>query len=171
MLTYDNAYKRLLPPTGGYSVAEICLNGHMTTGDAEAESEKRAKFCPECGERTVTACPDCRALLRGDHTVEGLIWPGTAENFCYNCGKPYPWTIAKRQAAKEFVAELQLDDKDREQLQGVIDDLATGGARTELAASRFKRLMQKVAKPAGSALYKIVLDLASETAKKAILGP
>jgi len=45
--------------------------------------------------------------------------------------------------------------------------LAAGGPRTELAASRFKSLMGKAGQ---GGLYKVVLDVATEAAKKAIMG-
>jgi hypothetical protein len=41
---------------------------------------------------------------------------------------------------------------------------------TELAASRFKRLTKKAGEAVGGTLYKIVVDVASEAAKKAIVG-
>jgi hypothetical protein len=72
-------------------------------------------------------------------------------------------------AAKEHAAEIEgLNDGERKQLQGAIDDLAADGPKTHLAASRFKRLMQKAGQTAGSGLYKFVLDVVSETAKKAL---
>jgi hypothetical protein len=50
----------------------------------------------------------------------------------------------KGAAAKEQAAEIEgLDEAERELLLEAIDDLATGGARTDLAASRFKCLMKR----------------------------
>ena len=63
-----------------------------------------------------------------------------------------------------------LDEAERKQLQEVIDDLAAGGARTDLAASRFKRLMRKAGVAVGSGLYKVVVDVASDAAKKVLMG-
>jgi hypothetical protein len=75
------------------------------------------------------------------------------------------------EAAKEQVADIEeLDASEKEQLQAAIDDLASGGVRTELAASRFKRLMKKAGQTVGGGLYKIVLDVASEAAKKTLMG-
>jgi hypothetical protein len=74
-------------------------------------------------------------------------------------------------AAKEFAAELDdLDEAEKTRLQDTIDDLTVDGPRTELAANRFKSLMKKAGQAVGSGLYKIVLDVASEAAKKAITG-
>jgi hypothetical protein len=92
-------------------------------------------------------------------------------NHCHECGTAFPWTAEQLAAAKEHAAELDgLDEAERLQLQGAIDDLAAGGPRTELAVSRFKNLMGKASEAVGSGLYKIVLDVASEAAKKEIMG-
>jgi hypothetical protein len=162
-----------LPLESQYMSAEVCLNGHPTTGGIEYSPELTAKFCAKCGAETVRTCPACNATIRGDYYVPGFL--STAEyippKHCYKCGAAFPWKIAKVEAAKEQVADIEeLDAGEKEQLQGAIDDLATGGARTELAASRFKRLMKKAGQTVGGGLYKIVVDVASEAAKKALTG-
>ena len=162
-----------LPSESQYMSAEVCLNGHPTTGGIEYSPELTAKFCATCGAETIRTCPSCKATLRGDYYVPGFL--STAEyippNHCFNCGAAFPWKTAKVEAAKQQVADIEeLDATEKEQLQGAIDDLATGGARTELAASRFKRLMKKAGETVGGGLYKIVVDVASEAAKKALMG-
>lgn len=95
----------------------------------------------------------------------------TVPSYCHSCGAAYPWTIAKIAAAKEHAAEIEgLDEAERKQLQEDIGELVAGGPRTDLAASRFKRLMKKAGEVAGSGLYKVVVDVASETAKKLFTG-
>jgi hypothetical protein len=158
-------------PTSGYMTAELCLNGHVITGDTDNEPEKTSKFCRECGAETIRSCPKCGASLRGDHVYMGAITWMTPSNYCYSCGTAFPWTTAKIAAAKEHAAEIEgLDEAEREQLREAIDDLAAGGARTDLAASRFKRLMKKAGEAVGSGLYKVVVDVASDAAKKLITG-
>ena len=91
--------------------------------------------------------------------------------FCDACGRPFPWTVGKIDAAKAQAAEIDgLDAAEKAQLQGAIHDLAAGGPKTELAASRFNKLMRKTGETVGSGLYKVVLDLVSEAAKKALTG-
>lgn len=64
-----------------------------------------------------------------------------------------------------------LDEAERKLLQEVIDDLAAGGGRTDLAASRFKHLLMRNAGVAvGSGLYKLVVEVASDAAKKVLMG-
>jgi hypothetical protein len=158
-------------PTSGYMKAELCLNGHVITGDIQNEPEKTSKFCGQCGARTVRNCPECDAPFRGDHVYNGQIhaWT-TPPSYCYCCGGAFPWTLARVAAAKEHAAEIEgLDEHERQQLPGIIDDLASGGPRTELAVGRFNRIMKKVAPTVGSVLQRVVVDVASETAKK-LLG-
>jgi hypothetical protein len=56
-------------------------------------------------------------------------------------------------------------------LKAALRDIGSDTARTELAAARFKRLAKKAGHAASEGLYKIAIDLASEAAKKTILGP
>ena len=94
----------------------------------------------------------------------------TTPNYCYGCGAAFPWMVTKIAAAKEHAAEIEgLDEHERQQLPGIIDDLASGGPRTELAVGHFNRIMKKVAPTVGSVLQRVVVDVASETAKK-LLG-
>jgi hypothetical protein len=87
--------------------------------------------------------------------------------FCYNCGKPYPWTEAKLVAAKEYTEELEeLNAEDKVALIGTFDDLVANTPRTELAAHRFKKLIRKLAPAAGGFLTKMIVDISSETAAK-----
>ena len=113
------------------------------------------------------------ALRGGDSGHCDLI--STAEyeppNYCHGCGNPFPWAAERIKAAKEHAGELEgLDPAERALLQEAIEDLAQDGPRTALGASRFKKLTQKAGQSAGSGLYKIAVDLASETAKKLLLG-
>ena len=120
-----------------YMSAEICLNGHPTTSDIDLSPELTAKFCAGCGAETIRACPSCNATIRGYYHVPGVFStrPYTPPNHCYNCGTPFPWKIAKVEAAKDQVGDIEeLNAGEKEQLQGAIDDLASGGVRTELAA-------------------------------------
>jgi hypothetical protein len=58
----------------------------------------------------------------------------TPPAYCDSCATAFPWTIAKIAAAKEHAAEIEgLSETERKQLQEAIDDLAAGGARTDLA--------------------------------------
>lgn len=158
---------------GRYLTAQVCLNGHSTTSMVEDSPELTAPFCSACGAKTIKECPSCKVSIRGYYVVPGVFstLDYVPPNYCHNCGNAFPWTAAKIGAAKEFAGELDgLDDNEKEQLMSAIDDLTTDGARTELAASRFKKLMKKAGQAVGSGIYKVVVDIASEAAKKAING-
>jgi hypothetical protein len=163
---------RASEPRGGYLTAEVCLSGHPTTGGLEFSPGMTARFCEICGSKTISACPECRTPLRGEYITGGISARDYAPpNHCHSCGSAFPWKTAKIEAAKEHAAEIEgLDENDKAQLKGAIDDLAAGGARTELAVSRFKRLMKKAGETVGGGLYKIVVDVATEAAKKSLIG-
>ncbi len=88
--------------------------------------------------------------------------------FCHNCGKPYPWTETKIEAARELTQELDLSSEDKEILTKSIDDIVSDSPRTTLGATRFKKIMAKVGKEGAAALKHILTDIVSEATKKMI---
>jgi hypothetical protein len=62
----------------------------------------------------------------------------------------------------------ELDEAERDKLKGSLDDLVKDSPQTEVAASRFKKIMGKLGTQSASALKSIVIDVVSETAKKAL---
>lgn len=159
---------------GYYKSAQVCLNGHPTTGCAEDNAEFLVKFCSQCGAKTIRVCPHCNAPIRGEYYAPGVIFigmPYSPPNYCHECGSPFPWLTEKIAVAVEYAEEMEgLSVNEKAQLKAAIPDLAIDGPRTELAAGRFKRLLMKGGKAVGDGLLKLVVDIASETAKKTILG-
>ena len=156
-----------------YLTAEVCPNGHYTTNSVENSPELRSPFCPQCGLATFTLCSHCKAKVRGEYYVPGVIVVGSKwspSNYCFNCGNPFPWTEQKVAAAQELVDELELDEADSESLKQSIPDLSSDNPRTELAVSRYRRITSKATGIAASALEKAVLALATEAAKKLLAG-
>jgi hypothetical protein len=93
-------------------------------------------------------------------------------SFCGSCGTPYPWTATARQAASDLIDLLDgLSPSERDQLKGTLDDLTSDSAQTEVAAMRFKLLAKKVGTEGANALRTIVTTIATEAAKRTILGP
>jgi hypothetical protein len=157
-----------------YMTAQVCLNGHSTTDAIEQSPELTAQFCAQCGSETLTECPSCKTPIRGHYHVPGFFSLGEyqAPSYCHGCGQPFPWTAERLKAAKEHAGELEgLDAAERAQLQDAINDISKDGPRTELGATRFKKLMRKAGQTAASGLYKVALDLATDGAKKLLLGP
>ena len=158
---------------GNYDVSQICLNGHTITRSANRHPELRKKFCSNCGEVTTMECPNCRTPIRGKYHAEGITVVRTPPQpaFCHECGSAYPWTTRRIAAAKELAGEFEeLSAEERDKLKKSLDDIAVDSPKTEVAATRFKRIMAKVSKESYSAMKSIITDLLSETAKKTILG-
>lgn len=152
--------------------SQICLNGHVTSLQWSPQSNQ--KFCTKCGEPTITACQQCKAAISGRYSGPprsrySALDPEyfQAPSFCPNCGESYPWTQRRLQAAKDLADELdELDEAERDKLKESLDDLAKDSPQTEVAVTRFKKIMSKLGTQSASALKSIVVDLVSETAKK-----
>ena len=157
-----------------YDVAQICMNGHVANSATEAFPEEDKKFCDECGEPTITACPACKDRIRGVQSFPGLGKVQRLSRYsppahCIGCGKPYPWTERRLTAAKELAQEMEgLTAEERDLLSRSLDDLVRDTPQTPVAATRFKKVMAKVGTGAGRLLYDMVVDIASETTKKAM---
>ena len=151
----------------GYDVAQICLNGHVVNSSARTAPQFSTQFCQECGAETITTCQECSAEIRGLY-LDG--WPRYFRpSFCRSCGKPYPWTEAGAEAARELAMQMDgLDQAEQEALAKSIDDLVADTPRTPVAASTVKRLLGKVGKDVSEGLRKVLVDIASETARKMI---
>ena len=159
---------------GRHTTAAICLRGHVVTADIETFAGAVTKFCSKCGAEVVANCKECGAPIHGHFVPPGVPGVGgvlRTPAHCHECGKPYPWTAEKIEAAKSLADELEnLSVEDRAALKTAIDDVASGGARAEAGAARLKRMLGKATTTAGKALYKIVVDVASEATKKMLLG-
>ena len=159
---------------GTYDVAEICPNGHVSTTSAITSPERRETFCSRCGEPTLTACPRCSAALRGYYHVQGVF--GFASGYeppahCYNCGAALPWTERKIAGAIELLeAEGELSSTELVQLRTDLTELTKDTPRVLAASVRFKKAMAKVGSSIASGVREIVIDVLSETAKKALWG-
>ena len=156
---------------GYFDIALVCLNGHVVNDRADASPQFNSKFCSGCGASTITACPACSASIRGFYHVEGVIdlTGGMEEppNYCHDCGKPFPWTADRIEAAKELVAmSTKLDDKQKAEVIEAIIASSTETARTSIGAERLKKYWSVVGKTAQD----VVTSVLSETAKKILLG-
>lgn len=158
---------------GVYRIAEICLNGHVTTSSADTSPELREKYCSECGEPTITQCPSCNSNIRGYYDVPNVIgfFEYKCPSFCHNCGKPFPWTERHIQAASELM-ELsgKLGESELIQFKADLNSLVKETPQTQVASFRVKTILGKVGKEIASGVRDILVDIVSETAKKAIWG-
>jgi hypothetical protein len=156
---------------GTYRTALVCLNGHMVTSMLENSPEIASAHCSECGAKTISRCPKCNQHIRGYYDVEGVISISETEvrKFCHTCGQPYRWTESKLAAAKEYADELDaLSAEEKAILKKSLDDLVRDTPQANVAGLRFKKIMAKVGKEGASAIRDIIVDVLSETAKKAV---
>ena len=76
---------------------------------------------------------------------------------------------AKLKAALELSAEVDnLTEEERDILKKSLDDIVRDTPQTPVAAARFKKLVGKAGKEAAQGFKSILVDVASETAKKLI---
>jgi hypothetical protein len=74
-------------------------------------------------------------------------------------------------AAKDLADELEgMTAEDLAKLKSAFDDIATPGPRAEAGAARIKKVLGKAGTTVGQALWKMSVDIASEAAKKIMLG-
>ena len=160
---------------GYYDVAQVCLNGHIITRNAESAPEFRRRFCPKCGEPTITKCPHCQSPIPGEYHVEGVVvvtrHTPPPPKFCHACGAPYPWTERKIKAAKALADEMEnLSPSEKKTLKQSLDELYRDTPEAEVAAVRFKRIMAKVGKESYIAMKEIMIGIVSEAVRKSLFG-
>ena len=157
---------------GKYRNAEICLNGHPTTSDFEHSGERASPYCSKCGAQTIRKCPACKLFIRGRYHIEGGFLGGgkyQAPAYCHLCGNAYPWTETALHSAKELVEELdQLNRDEKDKLNGSIEELVRNSPKAQVAAVRFKNLMEKAGGIAADAMGGILGNVVSEAIKKLI---
>ena len=122
--------------TSDYDVAQICLNGHVINAYAKTHPEHNEKYCSKCGKETIMRCPSCYKDIRGNYHIPEVYLPEyEIPKWCYECGKPYPWTLEKLQAAKELTNEIEnLTDDEKELLKTSLEDIVSDNPRTQLGA-------------------------------------
>jgi hypothetical protein len=92
-------------------------------------------------------------------------------HYCGNCGSVFPWTAQARSSANELIDMLDsLSPDDRAALKGTLDDLMADTPGTEVAAMKFKLLARKAGQEGGTALRSIITSVATEAAKRLVLG-
>jgi hypothetical protein len=153
----------------GYDIAQICLNGHVTTSMARSYPEFKKAFCDECGERTIMKCPTCQTDIKGDYHMEGVIGGPSYEEpkFCDSCGSAFPWTDRRTAAAKELIeVSDNLTVTEKEDFKKCIDDLVKSGPASTVAQAKYKKYIGKVGSEIGKGMREILIDIVSESVRK-----
>lgn len=161
-----------MPRDSWYDVAQICLNGHVVNHSTQKYPQHSQPFCSVCGAASITTCHHCQTAIKGRYYVEGVggfTSPYEAPAFCHYCGYAYPWTASALEAAQEL-ADLELDEADAAIVKANLNDIVHDTPRTQVAALKVKKAFIK-AGPAVLGMFRdIVVDVASEAAKKAMFG-
>lgn len=157
---------------GYYHVAQICINGHCTCSSVDENPEMSQNFCKNCGKITITACPSCRAKIRGSYKEPGIIDLCSTYHtpaYCYNCGAPYPWTQTALDSTKELIAEDEnLHEDEKKKLSESLPDIMSVTPRTQLATTRIKKSLQVAGKYTADAIRQFVIDFGCELALKSM---
>lgn len=160
-------------PTTSTDIAQICTNGHLINSSHDRSPELNKKHCPQDGEPTITECPHCQVKIAGRITYSN-VWGSDdfkVPGFCIECGKAYPWTEKKIAAAKELAKELEGITPDEVQvLETSIVEISKNNPQAQVGATRIKKIMEKVTSASGEVLRSVIVDVASATAKKVLLG-
>lgn len=162
-------------------IAQICLNGHIVNGAFQLRSQDNKEFCPACGEKTITKCPQCKDSIQGSrfkhrsHFEQGwgeeedyIINPCRLPSYCYKCGKPFPWTEGKIQTAIQIFAEFGgLDGEEKKTIEDDIRNISRDVPQGELSAMRIRKIWGKYGKIA----YNVIMEFASKTAAEILKHP
>lgn len=149
----------------------VCRNGHWVNYRADDYPSDNASYCSECGAEAIDKCDSCQATIRGEHVyprVPGFAKQGPPAAYCYSCGRPYPWTVARLQAAQDLLDLVGGSDPEHERLKGSLGDLVVDTPKTQVAATRMGFFLQRVAPQAAEAMRQLLVDVASEAAKKVL---
>lgn len=154
-----------------YDQALICDNGHVATSMLRRAPQHQAPFCERCGAPNISTCPNCERPIRGYYFGGGITLGWDAPPYCVYCGKPYPWTVKAMEAAHEAVDDTEeLTPDERERLKRSIEDVATDNPKTEASARRIRKMLDRLPGTAGEMIEKVATAVATEAAKRILLG-
>ena len=145
-----------------YDVGQVCLSGHGINGYTRDRPEYSLGHCEECGEKTITECPECKNPIRGQHlhALEDSYQPA---NYCHKCGEPFPWVSNTILAAIELsVEDGGLSGDDAKEFEAEIGDIVRETPRSALAAARVKRLLGKMTPYIAKGMRRVLYDAMSE---------
>jgi hypothetical protein len=138
---------------------------------AASSPEFRQSYCEKCGEATIMECPSCESAIRGHYHTPGVIgfFDYDVPHFCHNCGEAFPWTKRALEAASELALEDgSLSENESAEFAEKLEDIVRETPKAKASANRVKRLLSKMASGTASAVRDIIVDIASESAKKMI---
>lgn len=150
-----------------YDTAQICLNGHVVTAYATSSPDRKQDFCSICGEKTIMSCLNCNNTIRGEAN-ESLIPTFYKPSYCIKCGKPFPWTQASIEAAKELIELAEISLEEKESLVQDLPSLVGETPRTKVAVAKMKKFLKEAGGDVTSVMRSLLVEIVSETTAKAL---
>lgn len=150
---------------GYYNYATICENGHVVS----SMQRNYQPHCEKCGAKTTSFCMNCNKPIHGRYEFEDAFEIGFEYEkpyYCWNCGKPYPWTEKILNNAVEILSlDDGLSEADKELIITAIPDLIAVTPDTAVAATKFRKIMEKAAEPVVNGLKQLLTGIVVEVAK------
>lgn len=151
---------------------KICLNGHQLTFFYESSTTPNPpEYCESCGKQVIVTCLNCANPILGVSDDDYYFYPETfpVPNYCKHCSKPYPWTeLIFRNTEELVLLDDNLTDSNRDLINEAIPDLLVDTPKTKVAIAKFKKGFQTTSSIVKDSLRELLVDVLSETAKKAI---
>ena len=151
-----------------HEVAQICPNGHIANSAMLLVPQHNKEYCEKCGEKTLAACPKCGGTIRGAGGIGRYDRPA----HCRDCGAAYPWTERAMQAAIElFLDETGAQGEEAKAFEQSVHDVTRQTPAAQVASNRIVKALKKVGTATATSIREILVGVASEAAKKTLLGP
>ena len=148
--------------------AQICESGHVISASGTTDDE----FCSWCGASLICECPQCGSPIKGrliDPFVHGRPYRRPA--YCPYCGTPYPWTVKAQEALQELLElETLAEPEAKDLLDKSIPDLISETPKTKVAATRWRRFLDKLAPAAKETFRQVLIEIMAESAKRTMFG-
>lgn len=154
-----------------YERAQICENGHVQTSSFSS-TDAEVAYCPECGARTIAACPHCGRPIRGHGVVIGVIALPHYQrpSYCHACGKPYPWTERALSRAEQIADAAKLSVLEKNEIVSSLEQIAADSPEAKASAEKIRAASDQIGGILGKSLIEIAAGAGSKVVEKLLLG-
>lgn len=98
--------------------------------------------------------------------------PYIPPDFCYQCGKPFPWISRKIKAAVEL-AQLEevLTEEESAKFSEYVTDISKDTPSSLVSAKQIIKLLKKFSESVAMEIRALLVEIASESIKKILKDP
>jgi hypothetical protein len=128
--------------------------------DADGNPIPLAKFCAECGAKTMSKCHGCGAYIQYNENKVHFL-----PKYCTKCGVAFPWTTTALETLSHYTDDLDLSEADKATLKATYVELTRDTMKTPVAVSKFKVIYAKVAPQAAVAIKNTLNTVMTEAVK------